>query len=373
MRRRLGVGLAVFGLLMSGVASSAGATPSDLATNDLATSDLGTGDLPVHGTFDYRYFGKASGQSVIGAVHGVHRVPGGTVVYYSVGVPPDARKPLTGNIAFSPSTTPYRPNDASRVLLVDAEGLTAYRPLADKTDTAFVTSGIGFEAPAGDLLVAYAVFPELRSGVTTVDLQFEWGVSVRGIPVSDGPLVASPSGAAASDAASDAQQSHPVLGEGWPALPSEAQIAAVNPAAFTFDLVSLVADADGATSTQETLEEVEVSLDAEFFFKPGSAKLTSKAQARIEKIATDIGARGRGEVLVTGHTDSRPGINMDNQELSEKRATAVVKVLKPLLGKGNPLKAIGKGQSAPVASNATDSGRAKNRRVTVTYQVVDKT
>ena len=65
---------------------------------------------------------------------------------------------------------------------------------------------------------------------------------------------------------------------------------------------------------------------------------------------------------VQGHTDST-GTPESNQKLSEKRAQAIVDKLVELGISPDRLTAVGKGQYAPIADNATEEGRAKNRRV----------
>lgn len=63
-----------------------------------------------------------------------------------------------------------------------------------------------------------------------------------------------------------------------------------------------------------------------------------------------------------GHTDS-VGSNADNQMLSEGRAGAVKD---NMVGRGidaSRIETEGKGEAAPVADNATEEGRAMNRRV----------
>jgi OOP family OmpA-OmpF porin len=65
---------------------------------------------------------------------------------------------------------------------------------------------------------------------------------------------------------------------------------------------------------------------------------------------------------VAGYTD-RIGSDAYNQQLSERRAKAVMDYF---IGEGvapDRLKAVGYGKSKPVASNATEEGRAQNRRV----------
>jgi OOP family OmpA-OmpF porin len=67
-------------------------------------------------------------------------------------------------------------------------------------------------------------------------------------------------------------------------------------------------------------------------------------------------------VTVEGHTDSM-GTDAYNQALSERRARAVASYLKAGGISGKRLSTVGYGESKPVASNATDDGRAQNRRV----------
>jgi outer membrane protein OmpA-like peptidoglycan-associated protein len=70
-------------------------------------------------------------------------------------------------------------------------------------------------------------------------------------------------------------------------------------------------------------------------------------------------------VTVTGHTDNT-GSAAYNQDLSERRATAVVSVLRSAGVSGSRLRTIGAGESQPIASNASASGRSMNRRVDIT-------
>ncbi len=68
---------------------------------------------------------------------------------------------------------------------------------------------------------------------------------------------------------------------------------------------------------------------------------------------------------VAGFTDST-GSDGYNQELSEKRAASVASYLRSKEVAGERLKSIGLGEAHPIASNDTDSGRARNRRVELT-------
>ena len=65
---------------------------------------------------------------------------------------------------------------------------------------------------------------------------------------------------------------------------------------------------------------------------------------------------------IEGHTDNT-STPAHNQQLSEARARAVVAALTAQGIAGSRLQAAGFGQSKPLADNATEAGRAKNRRV----------
>ena len=97
-------------------------------------------------------------------------------------------------------------------------------------------------------------------------------------------------------------------------------------------------------------------------FATNSARLTPGSTATLDEAAATLIKRGDVRTEVAGHTDNR-GSAARNQVLSQQRAEAVMRYL---VSKGvNPanLTARGYGQNNPVADNATESGRAANRRV----------
>ena len=75
------------------------------------------------------------------------------------------------------------------------------------------------------------------------------------------------------------------------------------------------------------------------------------------------------QVRVEGHTDDVGGAER-NQVLSEDRALAVTKYLSDHGVEANRLQAQGYGLTKPLASNKTDAGRAKNRRVQ--FRIIDQ-
>ncbi len=331
------------------------ALPVASATS-VGTEAANVTDIPVRGTFTYPHFGKFDGETIVGAVHGVRRIPGATAVYYSVATEPGSGEVLRSGLAFEPSTAPFKMLDASQMTIVDAIGLTAYRPLFVKGEGGLVSAPAGETFPAGTLVGVYALLPELPAGVTAVDLVLEWGAVVSDLPVEDGPLL--PASATTWGPVSD----------GWPVLPDAQRIAAADPAASTFELTSRVGDLEESTETDTTPEEVSVNLSADFFFSPGKWDLSAKGRARVLEVADELVAANVTRATVVGHTDSVPDKGIGNDKLSERRARTVADVLRER-APNLDLKVEGRGEAEPVAPNSTDAGKKKNRRVTVTYEV----
>lgn len=108
-------------------------------------------------------------------------------------------------------------------------------------------------------------------------------------------------------------------------------------------------------------EVVRVELDVKFDFD--KAKVKPESYADIQNLADFMNQYPQTSTTVEGHTDS-VGTDAYNQSLSEKRAGAVRDVLVNQYGVGGErLNSVGYGESRPVADNATEEGRAINRRV----------
>ena len=73
------------------------------------------------------------------------------------------------------------------------------------------------------------------------------------------------------------------------------------------------------------------------------------------------------KVTVTGHTDD-VGVSKGNYSLGLKRATNVMNYFVSQGVQQSIIKVTSKGETAPIASNKTDEGRAKNRRITITVK-----
>ena len=112
---------------------------------------------------------------------------------------------------------------------------------------------------------------------------------------------------------------------------------------------------------EEPLELVRVELDVKFDFDKASVK--EESYGDIKNLADFMNQYPQTTTVVEGHTDSK-GTDAYNQTLSENRAKAVRDVLVNQYGvDATRVNAAGYGESRPVADNATDAGRAVNRRV----------
>ncbi|TBU77600.1 hypothetical protein DNK06_14890 [Pseudomonas daroniae] len=108
-------------------------------------------------------------------------------------------------------------------------------------------------------------------------------------------------------------------------------------------------------------EAVRVELDVKFDFDKSQVKQESYGD--IQSLADFMKQYPQTTTVVEGHTDS-VGTDAYNQALSERRANAVREVLVNQYGVGDTrVNAVGYGESRPVADNATEEGRAINRRV----------
>ena len=120
-------------------------------------------------------------------------------------------------------------------------------------------------------------------------------------------------------------------------------------------------------SAMETEEEIRIQLSSEILFEFDSYELSGSAEPVLKKVLRVIQEYPGNAVVIEGHTDNK-GTDSYNQTLSENRAESVKDWLVSSGGDSGRLQAIGYGESKPVASNETDEGRGKNRRVEITIK-----
>jgi outer membrane protein OmpA-like peptidoglycan-associated protein len=118
-------------------------------------------------------------------------------------------------------------------------------------------------------------------------------------------------------------------------------------------------------------EGIVVEFNEKILFAFGQATLGTAAYSNLDKLATVLKENPDTDIEVQGHTDSK-GADDYNMTLSEKRASAVATYLKSKGIAASRIKTKGFGETAPVATNDTEEGRAQNRRVNFLITANDK-
>jgi len=117
----------------------------------------------------------------------------------------------------------------------------------------------------------------------------------------------------------------------------------------------------------KTNKGVEIEIKSNILFGSGRAVLQKSAKPALEKIA-EVLKKFKNPVNVEGFTDNVPIHTLvfpSNWELSAARAANVVHLFSSLGIDPNRMSAIGYGEFKPVASNETETGREKNRRINI--------
>jgi OmpA-OmpF porin, OOP family len=97
-------------------------------------------------------------------------------------------------------------------------------------------------------------------------------------------------------------------------------------------------------------------------FDSDSARIREESRPTLDHVASMLKARAQWNITIEGHTDSTASAQ-HNQELSERRASAVGEYLVNAGITASRLNAVGYGATKPVSTNDTALGRAQNRRV----------
>jgi OOP family OmpA-OmpF porin len=127
----------------------------------------------------------------------------------------------------------------------------------------------------------------------------------------------------------------------------------------------VVADASSlASSIKETGKAAVYGI----YFDTGKSDIKAESEPSLKEIAKMLQSNANMKLYVVGHTDN-VGTFDSNVRLSNSRADAVVKELATKYSiAASRLQPFGAGPTAPVASNQTEEGRAKNRRVELVAQ-----
>lgn len=122
---------------------------------------------------------------------------------------------------------------------------------------------------------------------------------------------------------------------------------------------------DSGVTVTRSGDNITLNMPSSITFSTGSANLNNSFFKVFDGVVLVLKKYEKTIIEVDGHTDS-VGKPEYNQKLSEQRATAVVDYLASKGIKRERTITIGAGENHPVADNATEAGRASNRRVELT-------
>jgi chemotaxis protein MotB len=136
----------------------------------------------------------------------------------------------------------------------------------------------------------------------------------------------------------------------------------------------------GGGGTEEGIQDVElVETKTGFKFRISTRLLFEKGKAEVREPAYELlkaigeaSARGKATVTVAGHTCDLP-INTpeyhSNWELSARRATNVLKIIKSMSGPDTKFVALARAEYSPLCPNDTEENRSRNRRVEILFDL----
>ena len=176
----------------------------------------------------------------------------------------------------------------------------------------------------------------VKDGAVAVGDAIEDGANAAGDAVKDG-----------AEAVGDAMRSFK--------LPGGKEIEA-KPGSFTARLANKMSNANADLSKSIVFDNVN--------FETGSAKITADSEEQLQNLADILTAYKTSNIKVIGHTDNTGNAD-SNMKLSQQRAMSVKNWLAQHGIASARVVGEGKGQTMPAASNATEEGKAKNRRIEV--------
>jgi len=141
------------------------------------------------------------------------------------------------------------------------------------------------------------------------------------------------------------------------ALPGGVELS-VPEGAFNFKLAQFLADGNDQTLPRTFVFD-------HLNFASASTQITPESEQTLKDLTTILKAYPTVNVRLEGHTDS-VGAQEANKMLSQNRADAIRATLVASGVDAKRMETAGWGEERPIASNDTDEGRAKNRRLEMT-------
>ncbi|MEZ5427188.1 MAG: OmpA family protein [Pyrinomonadaceae bacterium] len=146
---------------------------------------------------------------------------------------------------------------------------------------------------------------------------------------------------------------------------------------YLVDVLEVAAMETGTVRITEELLRSKIETEGRYiiytiYFDTGKSRILPESRATLETMAAYLKNNSGRQFYIVGHTDDT-GTFLNNMNLSERRASAVVNALKDQFGiSPNQLESKGVGPLAPVATNETDEGRKLNRRVEMVLKLNDQ-
>ncbi|HET8997502.1 MAG TPA: type VI secretion system protein TssL, long form [Acetobacteraceae bacterium] len=152
-----------------------------------------------------------------------------------------------------------------------------------------------------------------------------------------------------------------------PPPPSPEVVAAASPAEPKFSQFLAPEIKQGLVKVFEDPQSITVRLINRNMFASGSATLSHSYLPLLDRIGAEL-QKSQGNILINGYTDNQPIHTVQfpsNWQLSQARADAVASIIKSKLADPTRVRVVGKGDTDPIASNATPQGRELNRRTEI--------
>ena len=116
-------------------------------------------------------------------------------------------------------------------------------------------------------------------------------------------------------------------------------------------------------------DNIVLNMPGNITFRTGSADMNADFFKVLDGVDLVVQKYDKTLIVIEGHTDN-VGTDENNQALSERRAAAVGQYLTGKGINGQRVLTAGLGESRPIASNDSDSGRSQNRRVEVRLEPI---
>lgn len=117
-------------------------------------------------------------------------------------------------------------------------------------------------------------------------------------------------------------------------------------------------------------EGIAVTFENGILFDFNATQLRPQGRDDLDALAASFHKYPDTDLMIVGHTDS-VGSDAYNQELSERRAAAAKQYLVAQGVDGSRIRTAGRGETEPIATNDTETGRQENRRVEIAIYASD--